>query len=85
METVMASLESLRRLAQKLGPYLMLEILMPGGTLLALLVFLYRRRNPDVASVLSRSLLTVTRTFARLAAHDLFGAILLSPPFTMLR
>jgi len=32
-------------LLRKLGPYVALEILMPGGTLLALLLFLYRRRN----------------------------------------
>ncbi len=30
-------------LAQKAGPYLLLEILLPGGTLFALLLFLYRR------------------------------------------
>jgi hypothetical protein len=28
---------------QKAGPYLLLEILLPGGTLFALLLFLYRR------------------------------------------
>jgi len=33
----------LRGVGQKVGPYLMLELLMPGGTLLALLLFLYRR------------------------------------------
>jgi hypothetical protein len=31
----------------RFGHYLMLEILVPGGTLLALLLFLYRRRKPD--------------------------------------
>lgn len=35
----------LRRLAQRFGPYLVLEILLPGGTLLALLLFLYQRRK----------------------------------------
>ena len=35
---------ALRRWAQAFGPYLMLEILLPGGTLLALLLYLYRRR-----------------------------------------
>jgi len=45
MQTVMCGLERLRRLAQQLGPYLMLEILLPGGTLFALLLFLYRRRS----------------------------------------
>ena len=28
---------------RRLGPYSMLELLMPGGTMLALLLFLYRR------------------------------------------
>ena len=38
----------LRRIARKLGPYVMLELFLPGGTLLALLLFLYRRgfQNP---------------------------------------
>ena len=35
----------LRILIPKLGPYVMLEILLPGGTLFALLLFLYRRRK----------------------------------------
>jgi hypothetical protein len=30
---------------QKAGPYLLLEIVMPGGTLLALLLFIYQRRQ----------------------------------------
>jgi hypothetical protein len=31
-------------LAKRMGPYLLLEILLPGGTLLAVLLYLYRRR-----------------------------------------
>ena len=42
---VMSSLGMLRRLVVKLGPYFMLEALLPGGTLLALLLFLYRGRK----------------------------------------
>ena len=30
--------------ARKAGPYLLLEILLPGGSLWAFLLFLYRRR-----------------------------------------
>ena len=30
---------------QKLGPYLLLEIVLPGGTLIALLLFLYHRKQ----------------------------------------
>ena len=33
----------LRSAAQRLGPYLLIEMLLPGGTLLALLLFVYRR------------------------------------------
>ena len=65
MQRIISSLEMLRRWVQKLGPYLILEILMPGGTLLALLLFLYRRRatvpafskflRPDVEFGLSRT------------------------------
>jgi len=61
MDRVMESLGYLRRLVQGLGPYLMLELVMPGGTLLALLLFLYRRRKLDATGA-SRTILTVTRT-----------------------
>lgn len=30
---------------RKLGPYALLELLLPGGTILALLLYLYRRRS----------------------------------------
>ena len=30
--------------AQRLGPYVLIELLLPGGTLFALLLFLYRQR-----------------------------------------
>jgi hypothetical protein len=39
----------LREFVQRLGPYVMLELLLPGGTLIALLLFLYRRRKAAVA------------------------------------
>lgn len=41
----MSSLGMLRQFVYKLGPYLMLEALLPGGTLLALLLFLYQGRK----------------------------------------
>ena len=44
MEVIMLGLEIARRLASKAGPYLVMEILLPGGTLLALLLYLYRWR-----------------------------------------
>ena len=48
METFFIALEMLRRLLSRLGPYALLEIALPGGTLLALLLYLYRRRNSSV-------------------------------------
>ena len=48
METLFIGLEMLRRLASRLGPYVLLEIALPGGTLLALLLYLYRRRNSSI-------------------------------------
>ena len=56
METVQAvqadlvrKLQALAWLLRKAGPYVAIEILLPGGTLIALLLYLYRRRNaaPD--------------------------------------
>ena len=43
MQTIISTWEWVSRSAKGLGPYLMLEILLPGGTLLALLLFLYKR------------------------------------------
>ncbi len=45
MRIFVSALEIIRLWAQKLGPYLMLELLLPGGTLFALLLFLYQRRK----------------------------------------
>ncbi len=42
MGIVVLSLDILRRILQKAGPYL-LVILLPGGSVLGLLLFLYRR------------------------------------------
>ena len=70
MERVMESLGLLRRLVQGFGPYLVLEIIMPGGTLLALLLYLYRRRRLEAVGA-SRAVLAVTRTFAGLIDQGL--------------
>jgi len=50
MQTIINSLLFLRRWAQALGPYLLLELLLPGGTLLALTLFLYRSGKLDFAA-----------------------------------
>ena len=45
MEIVILAVEVLRRMLQKAGPYLVVEIVLPGGTLFALALALYRHRN----------------------------------------
>ena len=45
MKNIVNSWEALRRQAQKFGPYLLVEAVMPGGTLFALLLYLYRARK----------------------------------------
>ena len=42
MDLVTTLLNALRRAVQRFGPYLVVEILLPGGTLVALLLLLYR-------------------------------------------
>ena len=66
MQTVVSRLGMLRRLGQELGPYLMLEILLPGGSLLALLLFLYRRRGPELGSIVLRIALAIRIALAGL-------------------
>jgi hypothetical protein len=44
MEMVMLGLEAARRLATRMGPYLVVELLLPGGTLFALLLYWYWRQ-----------------------------------------
>jgi hypothetical protein len=43
MQTVAGLIEVVRIWTRRLGPYVLLEMLLPGGTLFALLLFLYRR------------------------------------------
>ena len=66
MQIVLIGLEILQRAGRKLGPYLLLEILMPGGTLLALLLFLYRRGKLH-AGTRARTALTLSRVLGRIA------------------
>jgi hypothetical protein len=74
MQMIMGRARMLRRLAQNLGPYLMLEILLPGGTLLVMMLFLYHRKD-NLRPVAKWVLLAVTR------ALDGWGAAALhSPP-----
>lgn len=67
MQVVMRHFQSLRRIGYRLGPYLVLEILLPGGTLLALLLFLYQRRKRTIENLGSRTALAVTRALGMIA------------------
>lgn len=60
MQFIMNSLGFLRGLALKLGPYVLLEIILPGGTLFALLLFLYRRGKTKVGSATQRTAAAAT-------------------------
>ena len=50
MKTLAFVLAQLRIFFVNLGPYVLLEILLPGGTLFAILLFLYRRRKLALAA-----------------------------------
>jgi hypothetical protein len=45
MEIVVVALEILRRWLPRIGPYIVVEVVLPGGTLLALCLYLYQRRQ----------------------------------------
>ena len=64
MEIAINWLGVLRRLGQKAGPYLVLEMLLPGGTLFALLFFLYRRRECGIGWGAQRAAAAAMRTLA---------------------
>ena len=64
METIISSLDRLRRLGQKWGPYLIIEILLPGGSLVALLLFLCQRRKLGANDFMTRTAVAVTRMLA---------------------
>lgn len=53
MKTLAKHLDVLQHWTRRLGPYVLLEMLLPGGTLLALLLFIYRRRKLALAPALS--------------------------------
>ena len=45
MKVVMVGVEVLRRWLPRIGPYIVLEVVLPGGTFLALSLYFYRRRQ----------------------------------------
>lgn len=64
MEILIVGLEMLRRLLPRIGPYVLVEIVLPGGTLIALLLYLYRRGNPSIRPDLPLQPLRTTMTTA---------------------
>jgi hypothetical protein len=69
MDTFAKTLRNAGGLVQRAGPYLLLELLMPGGTLFALLLYVYRSRGgtatPDnlVRHALSSARRTLVQPF----------------------
>lgn len=54
MRAFLPYFETARRVVQASGPYLLLELLLPGGTLFAVLLFLYRRKGSRLAAFVDR-------------------------------
>ena len=52
-------------LVEKAGPYLLIELVLPGGTLLALLLFLYRQRQSLGAAYAPHASAVVARAIAK--------------------
>ncbi len=48
MQLIANSWGLVRRIGRMAGPYLMMEVLLPGGTLFALVLYLYRSRKLDI-------------------------------------
>ena len=63
---LMRSTRLIGSLMQRAGPYLLLEILLPGGTLFALLLFVYRRRETLVLPHVRRASAVLTRALTGL-------------------
>ena len=62
MQWLMRHLGFVRRLAQTFGPYLLIEILLPGGSLIALLLFVVQqKRLPFGRDLLAPALAWVRR------------------------
>ena len=47
-------MDRMQQLAKAAGPYLLLEIFMPGGTLLALLLYWWKRRLLNAPALATR-------------------------------
>ncbi len=67
--TVMRSVKIIASLVQKVGPYLLLEILLPGGTLFALLLFVYQRRQAQGGADTQRPAAIIAQAIRRACAR----------------
>ena len=67
MQFVIDLLELLRRFGAKVGPYVLVELLLPGGTLFALLLFLHQRLKANAGTFATRLACQPRRIFV---AHD---------------
>src|SRR6185369_13147634 len=67
---LMRSTRLIGSLMQKAGPYLLLEILLPGGTLIALLLFLYRRQR--AGAEMPRAIFVVVRVIDKVRRKILY-------------
>jgi hypothetical protein len=54
MQFVIDLFELLRRFGAKVGPYVLVELLLPGGTLFALLLFLHQRLKANAGTFSTR-------------------------------
>ncbi len=75
MQTVVRGLASIVSFWYRVGPYLVLEIVMPGGTLLALLLFIYRHRAASLELLASRTPNAVKRALQTLAGLTRLGPV----------
>ena len=74
METISVKyIRVLGSLVQKAGPYLLLEILLPGGTLFALLLFAYRRKE-QIVPALRRFMARVSGELSDVGLSDIAPA-----------
>ena len=71
--TAVRSFRVFGNLVQKAGPYLLLEILLPGGTLFALLLFLYQRRQQNGAANGMRLSVLFGRAIAKMRGDALLA------------
>ena len=71
--TLVHRFKGLGLLLQRAGPYLLIEILLPGGSLFALLLFLYRKRQQSGAEM-PRSIVVLARAVGTVREKIVFAA-----------